>query len=151
MILQWAVLTLMWLLFVFQSQISEVLAGAVGAALSVVVLHTALKAVPLCFEPKLRWIALVGRLPGMIVADLAHLFRNVVRHILRRPVQSEFLVGRFHAGNDCSGAAQRALAVLFLSTAPNSVVVDIDASSSSMLLHQLTATPLSPLIPKLEE
>lgn len=149
--LQWSVLTLMWLLFVFQLPMSELLAGAAGAALSVLVLHAGLRAVPLCFEPRLRWLAQAGRLPGMICGDMGYLFRNVVRHILRRPVQSQFLLGSFDTSDNCRGAAQRALAVLFLSTAPNSIVVDIDKTNSNLLLHQLTGTPLPALIRNLEE
>ncbi len=151
MMLQWSVLTLMWLLFVFQLPMSELLAGAAGAALSVLVLHAGLRAVPLCFEPRLRWLAQARRLPGMIVGDMGYLLRNLVGHVLRRPVQSEFLLGSFHTGTNCRGAAQRALAVLFLSTAPNSIIVDIDVTDPDLLVHQLNATTLPPLTRNLEE
>jgi len=50
-----------------------------------------------------------------------------------------------------SRVAQRALAVLFLSTAPNSIVIDVDVTDSRLLFHQLTGTPLPILIRKLEE
>ena len=87
MMFPWAVLTLMWLLFVFQFPMGELLAGATGAALSVLVLHAGLRAVPLCFEPRLRWLTQAWRLPGMIAGDMGYLVRTLVGHILRRPVQ----------------------------------------------------------------
>jgi multisubunit Na+/H+ antiporter MnhE subunit len=153
MVLQGSVLTLTWLLFVFQLPMSELLAGAAAAALSVLVLHAGLRAVPLCFEPRLHWLAQAWQLPGMVSRDMGYLLRNVARHILHRPVRSQFLLGSFNTSDDCRGAAQRVLAVLFLSTAPNSIVVDIDIekTSSNLLLHQLTGTTLPALIRNLEE
>ena len=99
MILQWSVLTFMWLLFVFQLPMSELLAGAAGAALSVLVLHAGLRAVPLCFEPRLRWLAQARRLPGMIVGDMGYLLRD--------PQSGTFCGARFRV-SFCSGVSTQA-------------------------------------------
>lgn len=149
--LQWAVLMPLWLFFVFQFSVSEMLAGAAASALTVVALHSVFRSAPLCFEPRPGWLAQGWRLPGMIATDLLILMETLFRRVLQKQDRSLFMLGRFHTRPDCPGAAQRALAVLFVSTAPNSVVISVDAVNSTMVIHQLKATPLPKLVRKLEE
>lgn len=142
---------LLWLLFVFQLSSGELIASAVACALTVLVLRTVLQSVSLCFEPRPGWLAQAWRVPGTIAKDVPILLRNLICHIIHKPGGGVLLAARFRSGAGCRGAAQRALATLFLSTAPNSVVIDIDASESTISIHQLTATPLPKLARKLEE
>lgn len=148
---QWIACMLFWLLFVFQIDPRELLAGAVAAALCVVALQAALRAVPLCFQPEPRWLAQGFRLPGMIAGDLLILFRALIARLTSERSRGVWRQANFQTADDCRGAAQRALAILFLTTTPNSVVADIDRSTSRLLLHELVPARLPELVGKLEQ
>lgn len=147
----WIGFLLLWLIFVFQATFSELIAGAVASAMAVASGYVAFRAVPACFEPRFRWIAEARRLPAMIAADLWLLLKHLLREIARKPSRSSFEVTNFRATDDnCYAAAQRALAILFVSTAPNSVVLDIDRQKREMLFHQLEPAAAPELLRKLD-
>lgn len=149
--LQWIGFTLLWLLFVFQLSTSELVAGASASALTVLALEAALRSGPLCFQPRFRWLAQVWRLPALIVADCWVLLKALARHLARKPSRAAFQLGKFHApGDDCRASAQRALAVLFLTIPPNSVVLDIDRDRAEVLFHVLESAPVPKLARELE-
>jgi hypothetical protein len=88
----------------------------------------------------------------MVAIDLWLLLKSLMREIIRKPSRSSFQVTPFRAtGEDCQAAAQRALAVLFVSTTPNSVVLDIDRQKGEMLFHQVEPAPVPKILPKLQE
>ncbi len=148
----WIGFLLVWLVFVFQVTASELVVGALASAITVVLTYVTFRVVPGCFQPRLRWVVQAWRLPAMIAADLWLLLKHLAREIGHRPSQSSFEVTRFRAtGEDCQAAAQRALAVLFVSTSPNSVVVDVDRQKGEMFFHQLEPAPVPELLRKLEE
>jgi multisubunit Na+/H+ antiporter MnhE subunit len=152
LVLVWASFTALWLVFVFQTSRSEVLVGLACSALATFALRTVLSSVPLCFQPSLRWLAQAWRLPGMIVEDLWVLLKVLGRHLLRKPSQSILEITDFTAtGDNSRESAQRALATLFLSVSPNSIVIDIDRSNRQLLFHQLQRSPLSVLVSKLQK
>lgn len=142
----------LWILFVFQLTPSEIVVGTVCSALAAFALYATLEIVPLCFQPKLRWIAQCWRLPGMIAQDLWILLKALARHLGYQPSQAVFQLEHFDAtGEDCRAAARRALAVLFLSITPNSVVLLVDLENSTLFLHQLTPAPMSKLARNLQD
>jgi multisubunit Na+/H+ antiporter MnhE subunit len=149
--MQWAGLMLFWMLFVFRFSAAEFLLGAAASALGVLALRVACTAVPLCFQPRARWVAQAWRLPAAIARDLAILIRVLARRIVRGSSRGVWRQAEFHTSDDCHGSAQRALAVLFLTTPPNSIVVDLDQSHSRMLFHELSNSPLPAFVRKLEE
>jgi multisubunit Na+/H+ antiporter MnhE subunit len=150
--LQWTALVLLWFLFVFQFSVSELLVGAAASALAVLAVQVTLRAVPLCFEPKLRWVAQALRLPGMIAEDLWILLKEMVRRILHRRSRSMLAVLPFAGSADnCRGSAQRVLALVFVSTSPNSVVLDIDSTTGDMLIHRLQPQTFPALLSRLEK
>ena len=148
---QWIVCLLFWLLFVFQFSVKELLAGSAAATVCVIALQVGLNAVPLCFEPEFRWLAQGFRLPNMIAADLLLMLRILITRSDRKRVRGVWRQANFHTPDDCRGAAQRALATLFITTTPNSVVVDIDVPASRLLLHELVAAPLPKIVRKLQQ
>jgi multisubunit Na+/H+ antiporter MnhE subunit len=151
LLLQWTGLLVLWFLFVYQFTTSELLVGAAASALSVLALQVTLRAVPLCFRPKLRWFLQGRRLPGMIAVDLWILLRELGRRALRKRSRSLLEIVNFGAnGTNCRGSAQRALAILFVSTSPNSVVLHVDRETGDMLVHKLKPQPVPPLVSKLE-
>jgi multisubunit Na+/H+ antiporter MnhE subunit len=152
LLFQWAGLVLLWLIFVFQVTTSELLVGAAASALTVVALRAALRAVPLCFQPKLRWLAQIGRLPAMIAQDLWILLKKFGQLILRKRSGSRLELVDFPAtGDDAHACAQRALAVFLVSMSPNSIVLHIDRKTGSMMMHQLKPQPAPALLDELLE
>jgi multisubunit Na+/H+ antiporter MnhE subunit len=148
----WAGFLLLWLLFVYQISRSELLAGSIGAALTVVAGQVSLQFEPLRFQPRLTWLAQVWRLPSMILEDFRILFRVLARRLGSKPVPGVFQLARFHSSRpDPREGARCSLAVLFLSLSPNSVVVGIDQDQGILLLHQLLPAPVPELKHKLEE
>jgi hypothetical protein len=144
--------TLLWLVFVFQLTGVEVFAGAAASALTVFALQIALRSERLCFQPRLRWLAQARHLPGMIATDLWIVLKTLANLLLHAPSQAVFQLGRFHAtSEDCRASAQRALTILYLSTSPNSVVIDIDREQANMLVHQLEPAAIPKLVRNLEE
>jgi hypothetical protein len=130
---------------------SELLVGAAASALTVLALQVTLRAVPLCFQPKLGWLVQAWRLPGMIAEDFWILLRELARRLSRERSRSLLeIVNLGVNGKNCRASAQRALAVLFVSTSPNSVVLHVD-ESGDMLIHQLEPQPVPPLVSKLRK
>jgi hypothetical protein len=54
-------------------------------------------------------------------------------------------------GDDCRESARRALAVLFVSTSPTTIALDIERENSGMLVHKLGDAPVQMLVGKPEE
>jgi multisubunit Na+/H+ antiporter MnhE subunit len=150
-LLEWAAFMLLWFLFVFQFTTSELFVGAAASALTVLALQVTLRAVSLCFQPKLHWLAQASRLPAMIVEDLWILLKDLARRILGKRSRSVLELVKFGAnGKDCRASAQRALALLFVSTSPNSVVLHIDRETGDMLVHKLVPQPVPELVSELQ-
>ncbi len=141
----------LWLISVFQFSVNELLVGATASALAAFALHAALKAVPLCFEPRLRWLLEVRHLPRLIAQDLWTVFLDLGRRLGRNTSQGVWRQSHFEAAHDCRGDAQRALATLFISLTPNSVVLDMDRSNSILFFHELVAAPLPRYLRNLQD
>ena len=149
--LQWIACMALWLLFVFQFSPRELLAGAAAAAFCVAALQAAFRAVPLCFQPDLRWLVQGFRLPEMIAGDLPIMFRALIIRLTCKRFRGVWRQSTFQTVDDCQGAAQRALTIFFLTTTPNSIVIDIDSMNSRLLLHELAPSPLPVLVKRLQE
>lgn len=142
---------MLWIFFVYQFTASELLVGAAASALSVLALQVTLRAVPLCFQAKLRWLVQAARLPAEIARDLWILLTELARRLAGKRSRSVLELVKFGVnGDNCRAAAQRALALLFVSTSPNSVVLDIDRETGDMLVHQLKPQASSALVIKLQ-
>lgn len=141
----------LWLLFVYQVTTSELIAGAIASGLTVFSGYVIFRIVPVCFEPRFRWILQIYRLPAMIAVDLWRLLQCLFREMARRPLRSSFVMARFATMPDgCRAAAQRALAILFVSTTPNSIVLDIDMEQNRLFYHQAEPAPVPELLRRLE-
>lgn len=151
MTLQWLAFVLLWLVFAFQLSLPEVLAGAAASAMAVFALRRSLRAVPPCFEPRLRWLGSARHLPRMIVKDLWLMLKRMTQLPAHPRKRGVWRHAHFRTAEDCGGSAQRALATLFLTSTPNSIVVHIDPVTSRILLHELVAAPLPRLLNELQE
>lgn len=141
-----------WVLFVYQITAPELVAGAVASIITAVSGCIVFRIVPVCFKPRLRWLMQIYRLPAMTATDLWLLLKHLVREILKKPSRSLFGWMPFVTSPDgCQEAGQRALAVLFVSTTPNSVVLDVDMPNKRLFCHHLEPAPVPKLLRKLEE
>lgn len=141
-ILQWIFFFFLWLFFAFSFAGSEVIAAAVASVVALIGVSVALHCVPLDFAPRAHWIAQLWRLPAMIASDSLRLLRDLFRRARREPSHSLFSFIPFASGGDDSrSAAQRALALLFLSTSPNMVVLNIDRNTGRVLVHEIEPAP----------
>lgn len=148
----WLGFSLLWLVFVYQISASELTAGGIASALTVVAGLVTCRAVPARFRPRLHWVAQAWRLPGPITSDLWLLLKHLLREMAGKKSRSSFELTDFKAGGeDSPAAAQRALAVLYVSLTPNSVVLDVDREKGQMLLHQAEPTAAPQMLRKLEE
>ena len=151
--LQWAGLVMLWLLFVYQLTLAEVLVGAAASAVTVLAFQTALRSIPLCFEPRFLWLAAVWRMPGMIARDMWALTKDLCRRMFAdRHSRSVLVICPFETnGDECSASAQRTLAVLFVTMTPNSVALDVNRDNGEMLIHFLIPAQVPKIVGELQD
>ncbi|MGH9642458.1 MAG: Na+/H+ antiporter subunit E, partial [Terriglobales bacterium] len=148
----WIVLLLLWLALVFQFTKTELLIGSAASAVTTLLLLITLRAVPLCFQPRLRWLAQALRLPAVIARDTWILIKDFARRLLGARKRSGFEVVKFAVrGASPHACAQRALALLFVTMSPNSVVLDVDKERGDIFLHHLASKSAPVIVGKLEE
>ncbi len=149
----WAVLLAVWLLFVDSLAAPEVLAGVVAAAVAASVAETVRELGYVRFAPRLRWVRHAPRVGGQILVDCGVLFAALVwRLFRRRPLRGVMLRIPVRYGDDgARDAARRALLNFGVSITPNSYVVDLDQETSTVLIHQLVAGPVDPLVEGYDE
>jgi multisubunit Na+/H+ antiporter MnhE subunit len=123
----------LWLLFVFQINTSELIAGAIGSVIAIIAVLKTMRAAPVPFRPRLSWFRNSWRVPGAVVRDTFIL----LKHIWVTP-QSVFVQAQLRApANPEQGPAQRSIALIEVSMTPNTVVVDVDAEEQAMCIHML--------------
>lgn len=136
-----------WIMLVDGTKLHEMLVGIVCIALSAVFVSRALQ---LSFElPILRWrdILTIWRLPGMVAADAWTVILLLLKDLLHlEPAGSVYRATGFHTSKeDRVLIGRRALATMYTTCTPNSIVIGIDPEQSKMLAHQLKLTPPSTL------
>ena len=140
----------LWMMFVSLLQWNELLAG-LAAALIGAVGDAVVKATGFAvFRPRASQALLILRLPGEVLSNTLVVFAELFHRILRGSSRSRLQVVPFDAGGDDNeSAARRALAILYITVPPNSVVVGIDRERHYLLLHQLVPAPVSPVTRRL--
>ena len=140
----------LWMMFVSLLQWNELIAG-VAAALIGAFADAVIKATDFAsFEPELKQLLLIFRLPGEVLRNTLVVFGELFRRLAGAPPRSRLLIVPFDGGGvDRRSAARRALAILYSTIPPNSVVVGIDQDRNYLLLHNLVPEPVSPVTRKL--
>ena len=144
----WAVLLVVWLLFVDSLALPELLAGAAAAAVAASVAETVRELGYVRFAPRLAWMRHAPRVGWQVLVDCGVLFAALARRLARRrALHGVMLRLPVRYGDDSArDAARRALLNFGVSITPNSYVVDLDAETSTVLIHQLVAGPIDPLV-----
>lgn len=144
----WVVLMAVWLLLVETLAVAELLAGAAAAALAASVAEAVRELGYVRFAPRLAWARHAPRVAGQVLIDCGILFAALGRRLIqRRDVRGVMRRIPIRYGDDGGrDAARRALLNFGVSITPNSYVVDLDPETSTVLIHQLVAGPIDPLV-----
>ncbi len=134
-LVQFLALLGLWFLFVDQLKLSELLVGLGASALAATAAEAVRGQEHPHFLPDLGQLKEAWRLPGRILTDTWLVTLKLVR---RGPSTGSFHALPFDArGNDGRAVARRALAILYSTLPPNSIVIGIDRKRNEMLVHTL--------------
>ncbi len=135
----WAAHLWLWLIYVSQISLWELLVGAAAAGLSTLGLAVFQHCRRVKFGPSWHEIAEGWRLPHCVLSGTWSLLQSVARQLFtRRGAHSSLAAVRFEVGgDDPAGAGRRSLAVLYTTMTPNSVVIGIVREQGLMLYHQI--------------
>jgi hypothetical protein len=136
-----AVLNLLWLVFISAWVLEEAIIGLFAAAVAATAAEAVREQGVAGFRPRIRWLWRARVLPwravresGLVLAALARQVRN------RAPVRGRFRVVPVALPDDPhEQAAKRALLTVGESFAPNSDVLTIDNRKGLMLTHELVS------------
>lgn len=148
----WAFLFVAWLIFAASLNAQEWAFGTFAAAAGVLAFQVSTRAVPLCFSPPFQALLQAWRLPSLILHGTWILIEELARTIPQKKRRhSAFRLASFHAtGADSRSAARRALAIIFGTLPPNSLIIGIDRKSGVILFHQLRSEPLPHIVRRVE-
>jgi hypothetical protein len=135
----WVALFWLWLLLVGQWNGTELAAAAVAATVAASVAEPARTRTSFAARIPLRALSDLPAVLGMVVVD----FGIVVWALVASAVRREVVRGSFRSrelsrgARDADGVGPRAWTALAASYSPNAYVVDIEAESAVVLLHDL--------------
>jgi multisubunit Na+/H+ antiporter MnhE subunit len=129
----------MWLLFTASLRQTEVFAGLAAAAVAATAAEVVRGEEHPRFLPHFRWILEFWRVDIQILTDTFLLARKLLRMLLAGDRRTgRFISVPFHAdGNNARAVAKRALAIVYSTMPPNTIVIGIDRKQSTMLVHVL--------------
>ena len=139
----------LWLLLVFKTELAEIVAGAIAAALAATGAELVRSKGFAPFWPALRWWRAPLRLPREVVVDTWRMARLLWLHFVHgEPVRGSFRILHFE---DCGGEgprdqARRALAKWLGSVSPNNYILGFDERRDVAVVHQLVPTDELPTI-----
>ncbi|HEV2397578.1 MAG TPA: hypothetical protein VGS27_11595 [Candidatus Sulfotelmatobacter sp.] len=140
----------MWLLFTGTFSLHELLIGIIAAVLASagMVVVTIFYQTP--FSPGASDLLALWRLPWYLLSDTWVVFTVAAKDLLgTEPADSLFRVVPFQAGRTKNPGmtARRALATLYSTVAPNSIVLGVNTQDQKLLFHQIKRTS----VPKMTE
>ena len=143
-VIEFLLLLGLWMMFVSLLQWNELFAGLVAALIGGVA-DAVVKSTDLAsFRPKPRDLLLIFRVAGEVVQNTAVVLVELFRRIGGAPSRSALQVVPFEAaGDERESSSRRALAILYSTLPPNSIVVGIDKQRGYLMMHQLVPQPES--------
>jgi multisubunit Na+/H+ antiporter MnhE subunit len=147
-LVEYAYLVLLWMLFVSHPSRGELYAGVAVAIVGTVADWVVKRQESAKFRPKLAQLALVFWEPWYALTGTAAIMKALARKLLGKPSEAQFRAVAIDAGDDdAESHARRALMVAYITLTPMSIVVGIDCDQKKMLVHQISPAP-TPLIAK---
>jgi multisubunit Na+/H+ antiporter MnhE subunit len=145
-------LFLLWALLTSGFKSQEMLMGA-GAALLAALLFLFIRVeTGSVFQPTLRDLIQLWRLPWYILSDSWTITVVLVQDLFGiRPAGSHFRSVSFDAGDDhdLRAVTRRALATIYTTVSPNSIILGVDSRRHQLLFHQLRPTPVTTMTRRL--
>jgi hypothetical protein len=129
-----------WMLLVFNTQLAEIVLGAVAAALAATGAALVRSRGYAPFSPDLRWARALLRLPRAVLFDTWRMALLLARHFLRgAPVEGRFRIIHFACGppDDPRDQARVAISQWLGGVSPNTYVLGIDEHHKVAVVHQL--------------
>jgi multisubunit Na+/H+ antiporter MnhE subunit len=145
-------LAVLWVLFTDTLRTSELMVGIPAAALATLAMESVRSETHPRFLPRVKWIVEFWRIPFQIAADC----RLITRAMARLLFTNDHRTGTFESvpfparGRDAQSVAKRALAILYTTLPPNTIVIGIDRKRDVMLIHRLEPTGGPGITPALE-
>lgn len=136
---------LLWLIFVGTFELHELLIGSIGATLASTGMVVLGVEFPVRFSPSVTDLLACWRLPWYLLSDTWVVFAVAVKDLLGvQHASSLFRVCRFDAGTKRAPrkTARRALATVYSTVAPNSIVLGVNTSDQRLLFHQIKRSPV---------
>jgi len=141
----WLACAVLWMILDDTVAVAELGDGAVAAAIGATGATLVYAERLMVFAPRARWARALWRPLVAFGPDLVLLARVLVRAL--RAGGGERSAGVLYrvpfevAGDEGEATARIALATVCGTFAPNTIVLDIDAASETMLVHQLVGRP----------
>jgi multisubunit Na+/H+ antiporter MnhE subunit len=143
LLLTWASQWGLWLIFADSTGYREMIAGAAAAGVATYFTALFVSRTHDSFKLQGRDLAQVVHVPEILVTGTWILLRAIARRILRKNVPGGVIAVRFRiGGNDAASRGRRALAVTFLTFAPNNLVFGIVADQRILFFHTVIPQPL---------
>ncbi len=143
----WAICLGLWLLLVFKTELLELLAGAIAAAVAATAVELVRSRGYAPFAGDPRWVRAFIRLPREVAVDCFMLTRALWLQLTgKKTMRGSFRVIHFEgcAGEDPHSEARRAVAKWLGGVGPNTYVIGFDEKRDSVLVHQLVPTERPP-------
>jgi len=129
----------MWLLFVGTFSLHELLIGIVAAVLAAIGMVVVTIHYQTPFSPGPSDLLAVWRVPWYVLSDTWVVLTVAAKDLIgSHRAESLFRVVQFErSGNDARVSARRALATLYSTVAPNSIVLGVNTREQKLLFHQI--------------
>ncbi len=129
----WLVLTGLWVVTLSAPSTSEVLAGAVSAALCAVAGSSARRAMRGSWRPRLSWLRWFGRVPATALRESA----AAIVTVFRRPSAGRFTEIAVPEEPTAVHEARLAVAVVAIGCTPAAMVVTSPPDEHTLVVHRL--------------
>ncbi len=147
-----AIAYLLWIVFVGTFSLHELLVGVIAALLTAVGMVVVTVQYPARFSPTWGEFLSCWRVPLSVVVGTWSITAITLKDLGGTDrAESLFVAIPFRAGaeEDPHAAARRALAVLYPTITPPTVVLGVNTSDGKLLSHQLKHSPVSGLMRRL--
>lgn len=150
LLLTWASQWALWLIFADNAGFREMIAGALGAALSTAVVGLFLARTRERFKLQRQYLAQVVHIPEILFSGSWILLRVIGMRLRGKEAPDAIVAVPFRVGpDDPRSRGRRALAITFLTFAPNNLVFGFARDPELLFFHTVIPQPLPKFMTRL--
>jgi multisubunit Na+/H+ antiporter MnhE subunit len=144
----WVALYVLYVLLVFKTELAELVAGAICAAIAATGAELVRRRADVDFRPGVRWVRALPALARDVVTGTLRMVPLVWRAARGERIEGRMRYIRFPGAGrtDAVGQTRRTLEKVLGSVAPNSYVVGFDERHDVVVVHQLEPTEEPPRV-----